>query len=158
MKSKFGSDTITVDGIDKISLTAQGQFTVGQTNDEWKVKAGEQQASFSRREYEQGDSKSASITLKDAFGAEKVDIRDLQKLELITQGDKDKWQFKGMGFSATCAGGDKKITLKKFENWNTWVGESYSEDIVFTGDIASTEWSYEGPVVGGTVPAQKDDF
>ncbi|KAM4063849.1 protein-tyrosine phosphatase [Hirsutella rhossiliensis] len=199
MKKSFGSDEIDINGIDKITLTAQGVFwtlKVGR-NDKFqvqdiKIRAQCSDPSFKTRNdkfigvnacvikdlrydfkvanvigggtYDKihltlgegkqielgsnvaaGYTKEDAINLKEAFGKDTVDVRDIKKVALaddlgssLISGD--AWTFQGITFSASCADVPKKMQMKKFESVNQDV-KHVDNAPVWTGDIVPQDWT-----------------
>ncbi|KAK2609001.1 hypothetical protein QQS21_002481 [Conoideocrella luteorostrata] len=95
-----------------------------------------------------GFEKSDKIDLKDIFGKDRIDVRNLTKVEILDEkGSKwirDEWDFEGINFVATCANGKGKMKLSKFEGVKKTVGQDHSKDVVYTGNFVPTDWKKEG--------------
>ncbi|KAM4060544.1 protein-tyrosine phosphatase [Hirsutella rhossiliensis] len=69
-----------------------------------------------------GFSKTNRINLRDVFGSEQVDIRDIKNISLLDRaGRGDGWLFEGISFTASCADVPKKMRLSKFASVDKWL-------------------------------------
>ncbi|KAH0594588.1 hypothetical protein MHUMG1_07422 [Metarhizium humberi] len=233
MKASFGSDTIKIDGINSISLTAKGPWISLLTNDKWKVKdvtlhakcaepglevadekyislnawyqhpdaswlpftghskqivakLGVSRADWTMKppcvevkditywfqlgdkwlggadgilSFKLGDGKritigenldagffkSGTMDLKDIYGRDTMDLRDIKKLQIFDnvgyKGKTDEWFLQGIGFGATCVDGGQKVKLSKFGNEDEWLGDDHHyDDLVYARDIIPSDW------------------
>ncbi|PHH91990.1 hypothetical protein CDD83_9437 [Cordyceps sp. RAO-2017] len=86
-----------------------------------------------------GISKPGSVNLKEAFGSDRVDIRDINKLAMFDKGS-DQWIFKGITFKATCADGAKKMKMDKYSHVEKWMEPKSSEENLWSGEIGVEDW------------------
>ncbi|KAM3483117.1 hypothetical protein MY8738_003432 [Beauveria namnaoensis] len=83
------------------------------------------------------------INLKEIFGKDEVDIRDLKELKIFDNysgGNGDQWAYQGMTFTATCAKVSKKMAMKKYQSVNAWVEHKADTQAAWTGPIIASDW------------------
>ncbi|OAA44742.1 protein-tyrosine phosphatase [Metarhizium rileyi] len=91
-----------------------------------------------------GFAKSDEINLRETFGKDVIDVRDLKE---VTIGDDlgssilsgDWWTFQGVTFSATCADVRRRMQMKKFGSVNEEVRHKDNAP-AWRGDIVPKDW------------------
>ncbi|PHH63860.1 hypothetical protein CDD81_5417 [Ophiocordyceps australis] len=80
-----------------------------------------------------------SVNLREAFGSNHVDIRNVNKLEMFDAGS-DKWQFQGIAFEAACAEGNGRMTMERYGKVDAWINPSGTQDSLWKGEIGIEDW------------------
>ncbi|XWX01395.1 hypothetical protein V2A60_009422 [Cordyceps javanica] len=89
-----------------------------------------------------GSTKRGTIDLKKAFGKDTVDIRHLNRIQMLdaygTNGNGDKWKF-GITFNATCTSGPYEMVMNKYQSVDKWVGHLENQP-AWHGSVAYSDW------------------
>ncbi|KYK59042.1 hypothetical protein DCS_00169 [Drechmeria coniospora] len=81
-----------------------------------------------------GFSRTDTVNLTHVFGSDTVNTHRLNKIRLLDDygvGEGDKWHFQGL---------EQQMHMTKFASEDVWLGHDRSKEVVWTGDIAATDW------------------
>ncbi|KAM3509277.1 hypothetical protein MY10362_000717 [Beauveria mimosiformis] len=112
----------------------------GGTDDALSFTIGEGQKIPLGADVDKGFHTDGKINLKEIFGKDEVDIRDLKELKIFDNSSGDKWAYQGMTFTVTCAKVPKKMAMKKYQSVNAWVEHKGDTQAAWTGPIIPSDW------------------